>query len=291
MRAALGLVVCVTACGAFDPIREVPHRHREVATTADAIGLILAENPQPLVYAIGEYHQSRNAIASTSPLARFTHEIIGMLEPRADHLVIEAWLDASCWGNTHEQVVAATQRSETTQMEVMRLINRGQRLHLQTHTLPITCIEYDAVVDASGHVDFLLLLELITEKLAATTRSLLAPRMERDGFTPARGAARAVIVYGGALHNDLYPRWPLESLSYAKALSRDLGGKVLEIDLVVPEVVASMEMIRHEPWFPLLGRASPKRVMIWQRGPGSYVVILPAQDEEVAKVAKLVEPI
>jgi hypothetical protein len=278
MRLALALVVCLTACRAFDPIREVPHRHREVSTTAEAIGLILAENPQPLVYAIGEYHQSRNAVASTSPLQRFTHEIIGILEPRADHLVVEAWLDASCWGNTREQVVAATQRSETTQMEVMRLINRGQRLHLKTHTLPITCIEYDAVIDASGHVDFLLLLELITEKLADTTRSLVA-------------ADRAVIVYGGALHNDLYPRWPLDSLSYAKSLSHDLGGKVLEIDLVVPEVVAPMEMIRQEPWFPLLGRASPGRVLIWQRGPASYVVILPAQSDEVAKVARLVEPL
>lgn len=271
MRCAI--LVLLVGCHAFDPIREVPHSHREVPTTADAIALILDENPEPLVYAIGEYHQTRNAIAATSPLARFTREIIGLLEPRADHLVVEAWLDASCWGKTNDQVVAATGRTKTTEMEVLRLMQRGQRLHLQTHTLPMTCIEYDAVVDASGHVDFLLLLELITDKLAATTRSLLA----KD---------RAVIVYGGALHNDLYPRWPLDSLSYAKSLSDQLGGKVLEIDLVVPEVVADMSMIRSEPWFPLLGRASPQRVLIWQRGPASYVVILPAQSDAVAKVAR-----
>lgn len=275
MRAAV--LVLLAACHTFDPIREVPHRHREVPTTAAAIAMILAENPEPLVYAIGEYHQTRNAIASTSPLARFTREIVGLLEPRADHLVVEAWLDASCWGTTREQVVAATRRGESTQMEVLRLMQRGQRLHLQTHTLPMTCIEYDAVIDASGHVDFLLLLELVTDKLAETTRRLLA----KD---------RAVIVYGGALHNDLYPRWPLDSLSYAKPLAHELGGGVLEIDLVVPEVVAAMEMIRSEPWFPLLGRASPSRALIWRRGPASYVVILPAQSEEVAKVAKLVDP-
>jgi hypothetical protein len=275
MRAAV--LVLLAACHTFDPVREVPHQHRETPTTAAAIAMILAENPEPLVFAIGEYHQTRNAIASTSPLARFTREIVGLLEPRADHLVVEAWLDASCWGTTREQVVAATQRGESTQMEVLRLMQRSQRLHLQTHTLPMTCIEYDAVIDASGHVDFLLLLELITDKLAETTRRLLA----ND---------RAVIVYGGALHNDLYPRWPLDSLSYAKPLAHELGGRVLEIDLVVPEVVAVMEMIRSEPWFPLLGRASPSRVLVWQRGPASYVVILPAQSEEVAKVAKLVDP-
>jgi hypothetical protein len=278
MRTALVAgAIALGACHSFDPIREVPHRHREAATTSEAIAMILAENPEPIVYAIGEYHQTRNAVSSTSPLARFTREIIGLLEPFADHLVVEAWLDASCWGKTQEQVMAATQRTQVTQMEVMRLIDRSKRLHLKTHTLPMTCIEYDAVVDASGHVDFLLLLELVTDKLADTTRSLLA-------------SDRAVIVYGGALHNDLYPRWPLDSLSYAKPLADQLGGRVLEIDLVVPEVVAGMSMIRMEPWFPLLGRASPKRVLIWQRAPASYVVILPAQSEDVAKVAKLVDP-
>lgn len=279
MRAVVLAGACaLAACQTFDPIREVPHRHRETGTTAQAIALILAENPSPLVYAIGEYHPTRNAIAATSPLARFTREIVGMLEPFADHLVVEAWLDASCWSasSAHQQLTAATQRPATTQMEVMRLIERSRRLHLQTHTLPLTCIEYDAVIDASGHVDFLLLLELVTEKLAETTRRLV------DGD-------RAVIVYGGALHNDLYPRWPLDSLSYARSLSDELGGHVLEIDLVVPEVVAPMQMIRSEPWFPLLGRASPKRVLVWQRAPASYVVILPAQSEEVAKVAKLVD--
>ena len=278
MRVVL-VVACLAACGTFDPIREVPHSHREAPNTAAAIAMILAENPEPQVYAIGEYHMTRNAIAATSPLARFTREIIGMLEPRADHLVVEAWLDASCWQSSriNQQITSATQRPGSTQMEVMRLVRKSEQLHLKTHTLPMTCIEYDAVIDASGHVDFLLLLELITDKLAETTRKLLA-------------ADRAVIVYGGALHNDLYPRWPLDSLSYAKPLAEQLGGKVLEIDLVVPEVVAHMPMIRSEPWFPLLGRASPKRVLVWQRGPASYVVILPAQSEEVAKVAKLVDP-
>jgi hypothetical protein len=275
------LLLLVTACRMFDPVTEVPHHHREFATTTAAIAQILAENPRPRVYAIGEYHQTRNAAAATSPLARFTQEIVAMLEPFASHLVVEAWLDASCWSgpNTNQQVMAATQRPGTTSMEVMRLVRRSQQMHMQTHTLPMTCIEYDAVIDASGHVDFLLLLELITGKLAETTRALLA-----DPAVPA------VIVYGGALHNDLYPRWPLEQLSYARQLSQQLGGKVLEVDLVVPEVVASMDMIRAEPWFPLLGRAAPGRTLVWQRGPASYVVILPAQSEDVARVAKLVEP-
>ena len=96
-----------------------------------------------------------------------------------------------------------------------------------------------------------------------------------------------MIVYGGALHNDLYPQWPFERLSYAQPLARELGGGVLEIDLVVPEVVATMPMVRMQPWFPLLGRASPRRAILWRRGPNSYVVILPAATEEVAKIAQV----
>jgi len=275
----LAFVVALSACRMFDPVAEVPHRHREFADTKSAIAQILAENPRPRVYAIGEYHQTRNAIAATSPLTRFTQEIITMLEPFAAHLVVEAWLDASCWApvSANKQVQAATQRPASTQMEVMKLVKRSQQMHMQTHTLPMTCIEYDAMIDASGHLDFLLLLQLVTGKLTETTRDLLGR------------ASESVIVYGGALHNDLYPRWPLEELSYARTLSTELGGKVLEIDLVVPEIVADMQMIRSEPWFPLLGRASPKRVLVWSRGLASYRVNLPAQGEAGAGVAKLVE--
>lgn len=260
----------------YDPIADVPHGHREVRTTSDAIALILAENPRPRVFAIGEYHESRTALAAQSPLTRFTREIVGLLEPYAQHIVVESWLDSNCWGHG-DPVRDETDRPDRTSMEVMRLVGHSHMTGLVPHTLPMTCIELDSAIDASGHLDFLLLLQMVTMKLSETVRGLVA-----DGAS--------VIVYGGALHNDLYPRWPLEDLSYAQPLSRDLGGHVLEIDLVVPEVVAPMPMIRSEPWFPLLGRAAPDRVTVWQRGPASYVVILPAQSEDVARVAKLVDP-
>jgi len=264
MRWLVLLVVGACSTTYYDPIAEVPHRHREVADTHAAIAMILAENPTPQVYAIGEYHQTRTAIAKTSPLARFTHEIIKLLEPHAHHLVVETWLDSAC-----------AARPSRTDLEVAHMMATGIKDGLVAHSLPMTCIEHDAVMGTSGHINFLLLLELITDKLAATTRALIAADPDH-----------AVIVYGGALHNDLYPRWPLEELSYARPLAQD-GVRVLEIDLVVPELVAHMPMVRDEPWFPLLGRASPDRVIVWDRGPGSYVVILPAQDDQVAKVARL----
>lgn len=241
-------VLALCACRAFDPIAEVPHSHREFASTADAIAKIVDENPRIDVFAVGEYHQHR---AGSRPLQHFNEDVLPVLAPRAKSLLVEAWAPLP--------------------VDVEELMMRSLELHVPALSLPMTEIEYDAVVDASGHLDFLLLLELVTTKLGERTQALLS-----------RGP---VIVYGGALHNDLYPRW--DALSYAKPLAQER--RVLEIDLVVPEVVAPMAMIRGEPWFPLLGRASPVRTLVWKRGPRSYVVILPAQSEEVSRVAKLAD--
>jgi hypothetical protein len=172
-----------------------------------------------------------------------------------------------------KQVATAIGRPAGTVDQIAQLVQASRKANLVTHALPMTCIEQGAMLDPRGRVDFLRLLETITDKL----------------FEAAKGLAdqgRDVIVYGGAVHNDLYPRYAFESLTYARALARDLGGGVLELDLVVPEIVAPMAMVRAEPWFPLLGLASPSRVVVWERGKGSYVVMLPSQSTEVGQVAR-----
>jgi hypothetical protein len=275
-RVGLLAIVMLGACTLYDPVDEIPHR--EYRTARDAVAAILADETSVKVYAIGEYHPTRAAVARQSPLARFTGEIVQLLEPRAQHLIVEAWLDDTCRSRDAEaiqmQVLRVTNRTPTQASDLQALIATSQGMQMHTQGLPMTCIEHSSVLDGRGRVDFLRLLLLVTEKLGDAARALISQ-------------GRDVIVYGGALHNDLYPQWPLEELSYAKLLDDDLGGgAVLEIDLVVPEIVAPMAMVRREPWFPLLGRAAPDRVVVWARGPGSYVVILPAQDHEVAKVAK-----
>lgn len=276
MRLAI-VVVLLGACTVYDPVDDIPHR--EYRDTGEAVRAILRreESRGVHVYAVGEYHPTRNSVFRHSPLARFSAEIVGLLEPRAQHMVVEAWLEDSCRSTATDQVAvqvaAVTGRPQSTGGDLAQLITTTQQLKMETHGLPMTCIEHSSVLDGRGRVDFLRLLLLVTEKLHDSTRALV-----RQG--------RTVIVYGGALHNDLYPRWPLEELSYAQSLAAELGGGVLELDLVVPEIVAPMAMVRREDWFPLLGRASPDRVIVWARGPGSYVIILPARDESVAKVAK-----
>ena len=276
MRLAIAAAAACLLGGCFavyDPCDDLVYR--EFPSTAAAMDTLLDEAGPTKVYAVGEYHPTR-AMQASSPLSRFTHDILDKLVPRSRHLVVETWLDDGCDSASRQvkrEVQDATGRPAGQGLDIEALKMRSALRRLETHGLPMTCFEHGALLDGTGRVDFLRLLELVTEKLGSTARSLVSED-------------RAVIVYGGALHNDLYPRWPLEDLSYARNLSKDLGGGVVEIDLVVPEVVAPMPMVRLEDWFPLLGRAAPENVILWERGPSSYVLILPAADLLVASVAK-----
>lgn len=275
----LGLAVAALLCSAcqfhmYDPVEEIAFR--EYPDAKSAINAVLLEAGHAKVYAVGEYHATRSVKVDKSPLVQFTTDVLDLMIPRSKHLVIETWLDDGCQPSrqVNKEVQQQTGRPPATSTDIEALLMKSAKKKLVTHGLAMTCIEHGSLLDAMGRVDFLRLLELVTEKLGDATRGLV----DDDD--------RAVIVYGGALHNDLYPRWQLDTLSYADKLSKELHGGVIEIDLVVPEIIAPMSMVRSEPWFPLIGRAAPNRVMVWKRGPESFVVILPAQSEEVAKIAR-----
>lgn len=278
MRIGIGLaltfVVCACHYHRFDPVAEIEYQAYPDAKAAMAA--VIAQAGPAKVYAVGEYHPTRLAKNARAPVTWFG-QLLGLLRPRSRHLVLEAWLDDGCasQASLDSQVAQATGRSgPAAALEALMLSSANQQI--TPHGLEMTCIEQGALFDGRGGLDMFRLLELITTKLEATT----LPLVERD---------RAVIVYGGALHNDLYPRWQLESLSYAVPLDQALGGGVVEIDLVVPEIIAPMAMVRSEAWFPLIGQSAPDRAMVWKRGPHSFVVILPSQSTEVAKIAKPIE--
>src|SRR5262245_48550800 len=120
---AAALVLCACHLHLYEPLDEL--EYREYPDTETAIRAILDGAPPPKVYAVGEYHPTRNAVVRRSPLARFTDEIIHLLEPRAQHLVVEAWLDDSCRGDAAEtgrQVASAIGRPASTVGEIEQLL-------------------------------------------------------------------------------------------------------------------------------------------------------------------------
>jgi hypothetical protein len=254
--ALVALVVVAAACspGDYDPLDGIEYRRFE--DTPSALHAILDEQvAAPRVYAIGEYHQTE-AIRGQPTMMRFATEILPLLP--AQHLVIETWSDPSCAAAdpVQVQIQAVTQRPTTNGIDLVGMLARNHR----TYGLPMTCIEHSSMLDAKGRVDFVRLLALVSDKLYEAARELL-------------GDGGDVIVYGGALHNDLYPPWPLDDLAYGHTLARDTS--VLEIDVVHPEVVAPIKSLWPEDWFPLVAEATDEAI-VWERGAGSYVLILAA---------------
>lgn len=263
MRVALLTVLACACSTAYDPVDDIPHR--VLPDTGAAIRTILAEAGNAQVYAVGEYHASSPLHGRVAaPLTHFTDDIVGRLATWADDLVVEAWFDPSCAPGDPVQTQIQAVTSRPPSATDLRPLGATA---MPMHGLPMTCIEHSSMLDPKGRVDFFRLLLMVTDKLRESTERLLA-----------RG--HSVIVYGGALHNDLYPRWALEELSYAQPLAKKTT--VLEIDLVVPEVVEPMKVLWQEPWYPLLSRSGPDRVLLWERGPNSYVIILPAKSDAVA---------
>ncbi len=263
MHVALLLVIASACSTASDPVDDIPHR--VLPNTGAAIRAILAEAGNVTVYAVGEYHATA-PMTARAPLEHFTDDIVGRLSPWADDLVVEAWFDASCSNDTVQAQIQAVTNRPAGAADLTQLAASTAKMPM--HGLPMTCIEHSSMLDPKGRVDFFRLLVMVTDKLRESTE-----RLTKQGHS--------VIVYGGALHNDLYPRWALEDLSYAQALAKQTT--VLEIDLVVPEVVEPLKVLWSEPWYPLLSRSGPDRVLLWERGPNSYVVILPAKSEAVAQ--------
>ena len=71
---------------------------------------------------------------------------------------------------------------------------------------------------------------------------------------------------------------PIEGIadwSFAAGLDAAAGGHYLEVDLYVPEYAEVDDLTRGEAWFPLLAEAGADHVLVIERGPRSYVIVLP----------------
>lgn len=235
---------------------------------------ILAET-RPRVVGFGEHHELAGATVQ-SALARFHHHVVPVLANRTSDLVLEFWARDACGAKSeavNQNVQQVTARPASTGNEVIDLLTSTKERGIANHVLPLGCDDYDSILDPAGEVDYEKLLVLVTRKLGEQSSRVLAARAE----TPAGPGRDLLVVYGGALHNDLDPIEGTADLSYAPALRARAGGAFVEIDLVVPEYVAGDPVARGQPWYPILeAHAAADRVLVVRRGPGSYVLILRA---------------
>jgi hypothetical protein len=101
-----------------------------------------------------------------------------------------------------------------------------------------TCVDLNAVRDA-GDRSIVATLELIARLCFGEARRLV----DRDAQS-YWDRDKVVVLYGGMVHNDLAPSEDRASFSYAPALAVAVGGRFVEVDLVVPEYIRDDETWR-----------------------------------------------
>jgi hypothetical protein len=270
-------VSTAVAAAAFLLARPAPAPPRALPPVAQgapsaAAAVLAAVEGAAGVVAFGEVHQDTATAATRSSLARFTDEILPALAPRASHLIVETWIKDGACGEAEaratEDIARTTERPAETENEIVRLLRRAKASGVTPHVLAVSCAEY-AQLEGGAGVDYARLLTLTGRHLEAAIRQ--AVRLSRPPGRPL------VLVYGGVLHNDLYPRRALRAYAFGPAIWELLRGDYREIDLYVPELVARLPAMRAEGWFAAWRRAArPGETIVIPRSARSTIVVFPS---------------
>ena len=240
-----------------------------VATPLEGFQRVLQR--KPAILAVGEYHEVNGAPKVPSAIRRFTRDLLPALQGRVTSLVVETWMLSGKCGAAETKATAAvaktTQRPESTEDEVTTLLDRTFKMGVKNHILVIDCDDYRSMTDDAGELDPEASLLLVKRKVEAKALDVLE---REEGGTPEH----LLLLYGGALHNDLQPLPQWREYSFGPSLSRKTNGHTIELDLLVPEYVDTEEDLLTEPWFAgalALSRAG-KTVLINPR-PDVYLLL------------------
>ena len=201
-----------------------------------------------------------------------------MLQPATADLVLETWVTAGDCGKEENKVVAdvkqTTRRPVTTENELVTLIKQAKATGVQPHILELQCAEYQALLGPDGAVDYEKMLKLLGDLMA---KKIAQVKLRRE----AAGIRKIVAVYGGALHNDLYPADDFRPYTFGPSTALAFPNQYLEVDLYVPEFIAKDPGLVKEPWFAKYTQASraagPKSAKTWvvRRGKASFILLFP----------------
>lgn len=252
-------------------------KHRVFADPAAALAEVLKTEPR--VLGVGEYHELQGGPQVRSTLHRFAG-LIDQFRGRASDFILETWVKKGKCGKTEKRVerdvAVSTQRPAHTESEMLRLLKRAKSIGIQPHVLEMKCGDYESLLDDNKKVDYEKVLALVTRKLRDLTRLAVTERNKQ--VAAGKRKKGIIIVYGGALHNDLYPYDSVKEFSYA-LLVKDLpAADYVELDLYVPEYVAGNKLLMKEDWYPLLDQvAATDKVVLVERKPRSYILIMRKQ--------------
>jgi hypothetical protein len=246
--------------------------HHDAKDAGAAVQYII-ESTHPRVIGFGEVHAMAGGPKVASSLAHFTREVLPAISDQLSDLVLETWVvDKSC-GAKGSAATAAVEgelhHPQSTKSDLANVVDALRAAKVQPRAMHLSCDDYARVAPPGKPVAIEAMLDVVTRELGQGAVDAAAARDKDPHARPI------VATYGGSLHNELYPRAGLEGWSFAKKVDDATGGRYVEIDLIVPEYAAADGAAKKEAWYPMLSLAAPDHVVVIDRAPRSYVVLLP----------------
>ena len=111
--------------------------------------------------------------------------------------------------------------------------------------------------------------------IARLTARDVGALLDKDAGAAA-GPEKMIVAYGGAMHNDAAPRPGHEAWSFGPALLAKAGGRYVELDLIVPELVKDTDAWKAQPWYPhYKAEAHAGETLLFTTGPQSFALVFP----------------
>ncbi len=250
----------------------------------------LARAGAPLVLGVGEVHAPKGATVP-SAAARFTGDLLPTLAGRASDLLLELMMPPSGCASAvaevrRDQEPVTSRHAETAPDEYVVMGQRAHALGIVPDTLRPTCADMDAIEGRdAGEQDAARagegggsIIEASLATIARLSRAQAARLVDRDALSDA-DSGKIVVLYGGALHNDLSPSPEAARWSYAPELDAHVHGRFAAIDLVVPEFIGLDETWARLPWWPHYDRTRlGRKATLFRTGPQSFVLVFPVAE-------------
>jgi hypothetical protein len=223
---------------------------------------------------VGEAHAQKATPGVPSSAKRFTAEMLPELKDKASDLVIELMVPPTgCEAKTKavnkEMGKVTAQQAETNQNEYVTMGDTAQKLGIDPHLIHPSCDDFKAIT-APGGDPADASLRLIARLMRETTKKALA-RNEKAGVE------KIVILYGGAIHNDIEPAPAVKDYAYGPDLVAFTKGRYVELDVFVPELVHDAGLWPKFVWYPHFDKtAHPDKTTMFAPLPSSFTILLPA---------------
>lgn len=256
----------------------LPNEEKDVPDTVRALAYILKNKPAEAILAFGYTH--RELPEQRSAVKAFSEQMIPLLARRGyKNLVLEVFPKGKP-GSLIEKEIAAFNRNGKIGNEMLRFVEVDDRQNFiqlfkkaHSHGIRIHAggVNYESVFETIWYPNF----SSDPKRMKRTNEEIRRNSGEAIRSLAARG--KKVFSLNGCIHNDLYPPARHTSASFGPELNRHFPKRVVEIDMVIPELSKRNEYYKDLPlsqscdWRKFIPAAGMK--VLSEKGPNSYLLL------------------